>query len=49
MLSPMRRPSSVGRWRLVALLVAAQLATILGALREALPSRPTRRRRAANV
>jgi glycosyltransferase involved in cell wall biosynthesis len=35
-LSPMRRPSSVGRWRLVALLVAAQLATLLGALREAL-------------
>jgi glycosyltransferase involved in cell wall biosynthesis len=48
-LSPMRRPSSVGRWRLVALLVAAQLATLLGALREALPSRPMRRRRAANV
>lgn len=36
MLSPMRRPSSVGRWRLVALLVAAQVATLLGALREAL-------------
>jgi glycosyltransferase involved in cell wall biosynthesis len=36
LLSPMRRPSSVGRWRLVALLVAAQLATLLGALREVL-------------
>lgn len=35
-LSPMRRPSSVGRWRLVALLVASQLATLAGALREAL-------------
>jgi glycosyltransferase involved in cell wall biosynthesis len=34
-LSPMR-PSSVGRWRLVALLVVSQLATLLGALREAL-------------
>jgi glycosyltransferase involved in cell wall biosynthesis len=35
-LSPIHRPSSVGRWRLVALLVASQLATLAGALREAL-------------
>lgn len=33
--SPMRRPSSIARWRLCALLVAAQLATLAGALREA--------------
>jgi glycosyltransferase involved in cell wall biosynthesis len=39
-LSPMRRPSSVGRWRLVALVVAAQLATVVGALREALLASP---------
>ena len=39
-LSPLSRPSSVGRWRLVALLVAAQLATLLGALREVLVSSP---------
>jgi hypothetical protein len=34
--SPLRRPSFSGRWRLGALLVAAQLATLAGALREAL-------------
>jgi len=34
--SPMRCPSAVGRWRLTALVVAAQLAIIAGALREAL-------------
>lgn len=45
-LSPMRRPSSIGRWRLLALLVAAQLATLAGALREALTCAvcPARRR-----
>jgi glycosyltransferase involved in cell wall biosynthesis len=43
--SPMRRPSSVGRWRLGALLVAAQLATAVGALREAFAfARPARGR-----
>jgi glycosyltransferase involved in cell wall biosynthesis len=36
LLSPMHRPSSVGRSRLVALLVASQLATLVGALRELL-------------
>ena len=42
-LSPMRQPPSVGRWRLVALLIAAQLATVCGALREVLmSSAPTR-------
>jgi hypothetical protein len=42
-LSPIRRTSSVGRWRLVALLIAAQLATLAGALREALTwPRPAR-------
>ena len=41
--SPMHRPSSVGRWRLSALLVVAQLATAAGALREALaPPRSAR-------
>jgi glycosyltransferase involved in cell wall biosynthesis len=35
-LSPMRCPSPVGRWRLTALVVASQLATFAGALREAL-------------
>jgi glycosyltransferase involved in cell wall biosynthesis len=35
-LSPMRHPSSVGRWRLTALVVASQLAMLAGALREAL-------------
>ena len=35
-LSPMYRPSSVGRLRLAALLLAAQLATVVGALHEAL-------------
>jgi glycosyltransferase involved in cell wall biosynthesis len=35
-LSPMYRPSSVGRLRLAALLFAAQLATVVGALHEAL-------------
>ena len=35
-LSPVHRPSSVGRWRLTALVVASQLATLVGALREAL-------------
>lgn len=34
--SPMRGPAPVGRWRLRALLVAAQLATVAGALREVL-------------
>lgn len=38
LLSPLVRTSSVGRWRLMALLAAAQLATIAGALREALTS-----------
>ena len=33
--SPMHRPSSLGRWRLTALVATAQLATLLGALREA--------------
>jgi glycosyltransferase involved in cell wall biosynthesis len=35
LLSPMRRPSSVGRWRLTALVATAQLARFAGALREA--------------
>lgn len=35
-LSPMHGPSSLGRWRLTALIVASQLATLVGALREAL-------------
>ena len=35
-LSPMHRPSPVGRWRLTALVAASQLATLVGALREAL-------------
>lgn len=35
-LSPLRRPGVARRWRLSALLVLAQLATITGALREAL-------------
>jgi len=34
-LSPMHRSSSDGRWRLTALVVASQLATFVGALREA--------------
>jgi GT2 family glycosyltransferase len=34
-LSPMHRPSPVGRWRLTALLVFSQLATLVGALHEA--------------
>jgi glycosyltransferase involved in cell wall biosynthesis len=44
-LSPMHRPSSVGRWRLLALLVASQLATLVGALREALTWPPLTRAR----
>jgi len=36
LLSPMTRTSSVTRWRLMALLATAQLATLAGALREAL-------------
>jgi glycosyltransferase involved in cell wall biosynthesis len=49
-LSPMYRPSPLGRWRLIALLVTSQLATLAGALREALTwpqstrARNTRRR-----
>jgi glycosyltransferase involved in cell wall biosynthesis len=39
LLSPLVRTSSVGRWRLMALVAVAQLATIAGALREALTSR----------
>jgi hypothetical protein len=35
-LSPMQLPSTAGRWRLTVLVVAAQLATLVGALREAL-------------
>jgi len=34
--SPMHRPSSVGRWRLTGLVVASQVATLGGALSEAL-------------
>lgn len=34
LLSPLHRPSSIGRWRLTALVVAAQLATFAGGLRE---------------
>lgn len=48
-LSPLRRPGVAGRWRLSALLVVAQLATLAGALREALdrswPARIRRERR----
>jgi glycosyltransferase involved in cell wall biosynthesis len=33
-LSPLRRPSSIGRWRLTALLIASQLAILAGAVRE---------------
>jgi GT2 family glycosyltransferase len=40
LLSPMARSSSAGRWRLMALLAAAQFATMAGALREALTSQP---------
>lgn len=43
--SSMHRPSSVGRWRLAALLVASQLATLAGALREALTWPPLTRAR----
>jgi glycosyltransferase involved in cell wall biosynthesis len=35
-LSPMYRPSSVGRWRLTALVIASQFAVLAGAMREAL-------------
>jgi glycosyltransferase involved in cell wall biosynthesis len=45
-LSPMHRPSSGRRWRLVALLAASQLATLAGALREALTRPPLTRARA---
>jgi glycosyltransferase involved in cell wall biosynthesis len=49
LLSPLVRTSSVGRWRLMALVAGAQLATIAGALREAvtapqLPRASERRR-----
>jgi len=40
LLSPMARSSSPSRWRLTALVAMAQLATLAGALREALASPP---------
>jgi GT2 family glycosyltransferase len=40
LLSPMVRSSSAGRWRLAALLAVAQLATLAGAVREALTRHP---------
>ena len=40
LLSPMVRSSSAGRWRLTALLAVAQLATLAGAVREALTWHP---------
>lgn len=52
LLSPMMRTSSVSRWRLMVLLAAAQLATLAGALREALtwpqPASASGPRRPAN-